>query len=472
MAKTDNDPMDAFERDRLLESLAGYSDVFLAVSGGADSTALMHLAAEWAKSQGAAPALHVLSVDHGLRPEAATEVQVVVAQAAELGLPASILNWRDKKPTAGVQAAAREARYGLMLAHMREAVANPARAALVTAHHRDDLAETLIMRLGRGAGVDGLSAIRPLTYRDGFAVLRPLLGVPKSRLRASLEAAAVTWIDDPSNADPRFERVQLRAMLSAARQLGLDSAQLALTAGRMARARSALDQLADTWLRLQLKNPLLHQAGIFIWPSPRNAPSDQIHADHTETNGKMADETAIRALMRVLPAVGGVTEPVRLLRVERLWGDMQHVEFPGATLGNCIIAPTKSGAIAIYREPSRTTLPVVKSATERPLIWDNRFEIAFPSPDDPDDLKGLERDRAVSFRVRPLDREDLLAFDVDPSTRWLPCPIEALYATPAIDDDAGLCAIPALNMHRRGSMAQAEARFTCRFMTERLDRRG
>ena len=128
--------------------------------------------------------IHVLCVDHGLRPEATEEARAVAQQAARLDLTADILVWTGSKPKAGLQAAARAARYGLMLDHIRRVAANSGCSALVTAHHRDDLAETFLMRLARGAGVDGLSAIQPLIVRDGIAILRPFIEIPKERLPA------------------------------------------------------------------------------------------------------------------------------------------------------------------------------------------------------------------------------------------------------------------------------------------------
>ncbi|MGI9478596.1 MAG: tRNA lysidine(34) synthetase TilS, partial [Hyphomicrobiaceae bacterium] len=443
MAKHDKDPIEKTEGDDLFRSLINYADVFLAVSGGADSTALMHLVAGWRASRSDGPRVAVLTVDHGLRPEAAREAQAVAAQAAELGLPATVLTWHGDKPVSGVQAAARDARYGLMFAHVREAAADPRRAALVTAHHRDDLAETFLMRLARGAGVDGLASILPVTRREDISILRPLLNVPKSRLLASLAVFGSSWVEDPSNADPHFERSRLRTSLPAARQLGLDGAHLALSARRLARARRALEAQVDTWLTPRLTSPLLSAAGVFVWPWRQEA---------------LADEIAIRILLRVLPAVGGVAEPVRLMRAERLWDDMQRDDFAGATLANCIVSPAEQAGVMIFREPRRATLPTIETDLGRPLSWDNRFEIA------------IRCGQIAGCRVRPLTSQDLALFNVDTSSRALPCPLEALLATPVIDDPAGPCAIPALNLHRRGPNAPAN-RLSCRFMTERFETR-
>lgn len=445
MADRDTRPIVAAELPSLFAGLEAYAHVFLAVSGGVDSTALMHLVAEWCRSSAMGevdevrPAVTVLTVDHGLRREAAKEAAAVAAQAESLGFAAHILTWSGPKPKSGVQDAARTARYDLMTRHIRKGVTDLTKAVLVTAHQRDDAAETLLMRLARGAGVDGLASIPLQGNWQDVALLRPLLDIPRSRLRATLEAADVPWVEDPSNQDQQYERVQLRGATAARVALGLDDAALSLTARRMARARQALEVMTDTWLDPKLKAPALRQAGIFVWP----AGADPV-----------PDEVALRALMRVLPAVGGVDQPPRMLRVERLWNDMQLSDFAGATLGNCLIRREAAGDIQIFREPERGELPEIETQPGMAVIWDNRFEIK----------------SARKLLVRPLRRQDLEAFGGDLQAKQLPYTIAALRATPVLVDAAGIEAIPALNLHRGSARNVTCAQLTCRFLCERLSR--
>ena len=191
------------ERDGLFACLAGFDAVVLAVSGGADSIAMLHLAASWAHDQGrSAPRLSVATVDHGLRPGSAAEARAVATIAAQLGLAHSTLTWTGAKPARGIQAAARTARYRLLAGHERAHRID----AVAVAHTLDDQAETLLMRLARGSGVDGLAAMQLQASIEGVAVLRPLLGIARARLRATLRQQGATWIDDPTNARPEFER--------------------------------------------------------------------------------------------------------------------------------------------------------------------------------------------------------------------------------------------------------------------------
>ena len=163
--------------ERLFASLDQASGIVAAVSGGPDSMALMHLLARWRATAERPPVL-VATIDHGLRPEAADEAAFVAREAAALGLPHRILAWTGDKPSAGIQEAAREARYRLLVAHAREEGASH----LVTAHTLDDQAETVLMRLSRGSGLSGLAGMRPETDRQGIRHARPLLDWPKARL--------------------------------------------------------------------------------------------------------------------------------------------------------------------------------------------------------------------------------------------------------------------------------------------------
>jgi tRNA(Ile)-lysidine synthase len=165
----------------------------------------------------------------------------VAALAARLALPCRILRWTER-PASRLQEQARAARYALLAGLAREAGAD----ALATAHTLDDQAETVLMRLAHGSGIDGLAAMRPSTPRLGLKHLRPLLACPKARLVATLRQAGLPWIEDPSNADPRFERVRARRLLAGLAAAGLTAPRLAVLAARAARAAEALDRAAET----------------------------------------------------------------------------------------------------------------------------------------------------------------------------------------------------------------------------------
>ncbi len=212
--------------------LADGGPLGIAVSGGGDSMGLLHLTARLCPACN----LHAVTVDHGLRLEAAAEAASVAKAAAALHMPHQVLRWTGWDGTGNLQNAARQARTRLIADWARERGIS----TVLLGHTRDDQAETVLLRLARGSGVDGLAAMRPVREACGVTWVRPLLEVPREALRAWLRAEGVTWCEDPSNDDLRFDRVRARRLLSNAADLGLDAGRLADTAERMAAARTVL----------------------------------------------------------------------------------------------------------------------------------------------------------------------------------------------------------------------------------------
>ncbi len=215
--------------------------VVLAVSGGPDSMALMWLAARWRRALTKGPRLVAVTVDHGLRKEAAREARDVKHLAASLDIEHRTLRWQDEKPKTGLPKAARDARYRLLV----RAASSHGASHIFTAHTRDDQAETVIMRLSRGSGIAGLAAMARQSERESVILARPLLDLPKSRLVATLKKAGVAFVDDPTNHDPRFTRPRLRALMPALAAEGADARGLARLAARLARANIALEIMTD-----------------------------------------------------------------------------------------------------------------------------------------------------------------------------------------------------------------------------------
>jgi len=349
-----NAPITDAETRTLFAPLASYPHLALAVSGGPDSVALMHLAVGWTRSHGGSPKLSVLTVDHGLRPESRDEAKMVQHQAKQLGLPHAILAWeREDAVSTNVQARARAARYELMAAwcHAHDI------PALVTAHHLDDQAETFLMRLARGSGLDGLAAIPERSTWAGIAVLRPLLDLPKTRLVATLDDRGIEYVTDPSNVDPRFERARMRNNIEALAKLGLTPEALALSAQRLRRAREALEQYAEGFLA---KHSEMSEAGYATVDAQALAAAPQ--------------EIALRALARLIGAVGGGEEPVRLVKLEALLAALTENPDKTHTLGRCRLEPI-SGRLGIFREARAHGLPVLRLKPGERALWDNRFRI-------------------------------------------------------------------------------------------------
>jgi len=200
----------------------------VAVSGGPDSLALLLLAAAAFPGQ-----FEAATVDHRLRPEGANEAAFVAGICAERGIPHATLT--GEAVTGNVQSGARALRYRLLGEWARAR----GLAFVLTAHHQDDQAETLLMRLQRGAGLAGLAGIRPRAALDGLAVLRPLLGWRRAELAEMVAKAGIVPVDDPSNRDERYDRARLRGQLAEAPWL--DAPALARSAAALGEAEEALD---------------------------------------------------------------------------------------------------------------------------------------------------------------------------------------------------------------------------------------
>ncbi|MEM9967682.1 MAG: tRNA lysidine(34) synthetase TilS [Pseudomonadota bacterium] len=207
----------------------------VAVSGGSDSAALLQLLHELTKVH--STRLHVVTVDHGLRAEGAAEARLVAARCENLGVPHETLRWEGWNGKGNLQNAARVARY--------DKIADWARrkgiCTVALGHTANDQAETVLMRLARRSGVDGLSAMRMRTQRGGVNWVRPLLSITREALRDYLKSKDLCWIDDPSNQDTQFDRIKARQALDVLSPLGIDVTGLAEVAEHMSKCQQALD---------------------------------------------------------------------------------------------------------------------------------------------------------------------------------------------------------------------------------------
>lgn len=237
----DQSPISASEARSLFAEWKQSPSLILAVSGGPDSVAMLWLAARWRRALKRGPRLVAVTVDHQLRPEAGREAAGVKRLARDLGVEHRTLRWRGAKPATGVPAAARDARYALLLKAARQCEA----AHILTAHTRDDQAETFLMRMARGSGIAGLGAMARQSPRQGAIVVRPLLDVPKARLLATLDKAGVPYALDPTNIDAKYTRPRLRALMPLLAAEGCNAHNLARLAGRLGRANAALELMAD-----------------------------------------------------------------------------------------------------------------------------------------------------------------------------------------------------------------------------------
>ena len=338
-------PVSAAEAKTLLDPLAHASALVLAVSGGPDSTALMVLAARWRRARKRGPKLLAVTVDHGLRRESAAEARAVKRQARALGVPHRTMRWDGGKPATGLQEAARLARYRLLAR-----AAHAARAPhVLTAHSLDDQAETVLIRMSRGSGLTGLcgmAAMSPLPASGpgGIMLVRPLIGLPKARLIATLARAGIGYVDDPSNRDPRFARARLRGIMPALAREGLGARRLALLAQRLQRADAAIESAVDAAAAALSEGPWSDRGPIRF---------------DAENFARLPAEVALRLLGRAIAHTGHEGR-LRLGKLETLFKALQN-EWHNAvsrgsrfrwTLAGAVLTLERDG-LTVERAPPR-----------------------------------------------------------------------------------------------------------------------
>lgn len=326
------------ETESLFSTFPKSGRVVLAVSGGADSTALLMLAARWRATREKGPALSAATIDHALRRHSRAEAEQVAALAGQLGIPHHILTWEGEKPATGIEAAAREARRRLIAAHTRRLGAT----RIATAHTLDDQAETVLMRLAAGSGPAGLAGMRMQENRDGLTWLRPFLDTRKQRLIATLQRDGIAWSEDPMNRDARFERPRLRAAAEVLAREGLTAERLGRLAERMARYEAVVAGCAEAAAAALGPRQPGRWDGAALLALPEELALRLLAA---EIAGVTADDTH------------KLDHPIRLQRLEALWRDLRMAlterRALRRTLAGALVAVTPDRALTIAREPAR-----------------------------------------------------------------------------------------------------------------------
>ena len=343
--------------DPVLEQLPGAlltkfkSDpIGIAVSGGGDSTALLHLLADWAAANGAT--VHAITVDHGLRPESVKEAEQVADMCAALGVKHTIARWEDWDGRGNLMDQARQARYRLMA----DWASCAGVVAIALGHTADDQAETFLMRLARQAGIDGLAGMAAERTAFGMTWIRPLLQLRRDDLRSYLQRRNIDWVDDPSNEDETYDRIKLRKAMPALAKLGLDVEGLSAVAAQLAQARQALEQqtqaAAKTCARIEAGDVLLDL--------------DQL--------GHLPREISRRILVHSLKWVASAGYSPRGRAIQDLQNTIYLQE--NATLHGCRVL-TKTDHVRITREAQA----VKEIRTRIHEVWDQRWRVSGPGGD-------------------------------------------------------------------------------------------
>ncbi len=314
----------------------------VAVSGGGDSVGLLMLLHH------AGFALRAATIDHQLRPESAAEALSVAKLCARYSIPHDILVWETPATTGNLQNEARNARRTLLAAWAQQ----NGLTDIVLGHTLDDQAETVLMRLARGSGVDGLAGMKAKRMANGLCWHRPMLGLRRAELRTYLRSIDIGWVDDSSNEDMKYDRIKARKALDILAPLGVSSVRLAETAAHMGRARQALEtathDLADGCISITDAGEIQISLPEFF-----NAPR----------------EIQLRLFSAALGWVGNTHYRPRFLALTQLLDACALAEDFGKTLHGCMVQ-RKKGNILINREVAAT--PPLANVTS---VWDGRWQV-------------------------------------------------------------------------------------------------
>jgi tRNA(Ile)-lysidine synthase len=308
-------------QQEIISDIPEHETIAVALSGGIDSMALVALCRKHLNNK-----MIALTVNHNLRKSATRETSKVSELMKKMRVEHHILDWQGgTKVKSNIEAKAREARYTLMFDFCKTHKIK----YLLTAHNQNDQAETVLIRLFRGSGVDGLSAISQKTMRDDIYLIRPLLNFPKTTLQQYLEENKIAWVEDPSNQDLQFTRNKFRKILNefASDEKALMVTRLAETAKRMQRARQTLENSTAIHFKncaeLSTKKCVLE----------------------LESFNKLDEEIALRILSQILCTIGSKDYKPRFKNLYALYAAIKNGTLKKRTLWNCIVTPKKGDVI-------------------------------------------------------------------------------------------------------------------------------
>ena len=318
----------------------------VAVSGGGDSMALLHITDGWARSIGCR--LHIVTVNHGLRDASLKEAEMVAGLASELGWSHDRLDWHWDG-SGNLSDRARRGRYTLMTDWARSVGVN----VVALGHTRDDVAETFLMRLGREAGVDGLAQMAISRLQHGITWIRPLLNERRDDLRHYLQSHGFHWVEDPTNEDDRFDRARLRKLLPELAAAGVTVDAIAMSAERLKEASHTLNVILQEWLT---DHSRFDGAGIIL---------------DADAYVALQPELRHRCMAHTLRWIAAADYKPRGEKLNQL--DRDLTDDVARTLHGCLIV-RQGHEITVSREYAA----VAGLVTPTDDIWDNRWRLRGP----------------------------------------------------------------------------------------------
>lgn len=331
-----------------MDHIAGFESapkIAVAVSGGSDSMALCHLLSHWVKERGGI--LYALTVHHHLREEATTECEHVAHWMTEWNIPHTTLDWNHDTIISNLQAHARENRYRLL----REWCTQHGILHLALGHHQEDQAETFTMRLERGSGLFGLSAMPITRYDHDVRLIRPLLMIPKISLQDYLKEHHIPWLEDPSNHQSIFTRVRHRK-----EALNIPNHRLAATANHLMRARD--------WMTEELAQAAYESITLYPWGMAKLK---------RNIFNSLHPELAMRLLASLLQTIGGQKVTARYEKLASLYTDILKRKSGKKTLAHTILH-CKQDSILLHKEAQHVEQEPIALDAGESIYWDQRFD--------------------------------------------------------------------------------------------------
>jgi tRNA(Ile)-lysidine synthase len=334
----------------------------VAVSGGADSTAVALLAADWARQRGGD--VVALIVDHGLRPASAGEAAITARRLAGRGIASRVLALTGLRHGPALAERARRARYEILLRKCQ----NEGILHLLLGHHASDQAETLMMRVLGGSGDRGLAAMPAVAETHSVRLLRPVLDVMPETLREFLRDQSMEWVEDPSNRDLAARRPRLRTLTTRYDPTGTSTQRLATAAHTAGRQRAAQDLDTAAFMAAHVT---IRPEGFALIPATSMPPE---------------------VLAAVVQTISGAAYPPRIDSVAPLAANPQPATLAGVRL---MLASRLGAGLLAVREEHLIGAPV---PAESSTLWDGRFQFASFATPPPGLMIGALGDDAARFR--------------------------------------------------------------------------
>ncbi|WCR57757.1 tRNA lysidine(34) synthetase TilS [Wolbachia endosymbiont of Ctenocephalides felis wCfeJ] len=407
----------------IIYSFAIYNNkVAVAVSGGIDSITLLHLMVSWAKKR-QYPLPVALTVNHGLRPEAKEEAEFVTNYAKELGIKESfILNWEKQNIKGNVQLQARKARYSLLT----EWCKNNDIKYLFIAHHKNDQAETFLLRLERGSGIDGLSSMDYKSLFNGIYILRPLLSFSRSEVEEYANLHQLRWIEDKSNQNLKYRRTLHRNLFKASDNQEVLTERICLTALHMKRATKALMH----YTRLAFNECVnIHDLGYI-----------EIKLGEFY---KLPEEIALRLLLYSIMLISSKYYKPRYNSLIAIFNKILQKDINvNCMLSECKIRKCRK-SILVIRESSKIQEVPVSLPLNGSIEWDNRFSCTIPG------------NQECSVTIAPLKKTQKIPKFLKDSD----CCPEVFYSLPVVQKNRKVLAYPCIGYYDGGSINDDKIRF-------------